>query len=497
MTEEGPGADDSGPSSAGWGPILRFLVTSLKVVYALRFAALLLPLGPEGDRTVRRHPWVSYAIVLLCVAGFQYELLAEPGARWKEAYAKSVAALTEYLREHPCVQAPRDVADLGDSGALKGLREERARACAEQRARSRSREGQPELAGMVAALRSIQRAHPVWRLLERPADGVDLTVLTSMFLHAGWLHLVGNLLFFWSVGPFLEDVYGRLSFAALYLASGVAGGLALRCHDPGSTRFVLGASGAISGVMGAFLVRFTSRRLRLLTIPFPWVPLLHYRFSVPAYLVLVCSFLEDLLGAHSGLAGIAWWAHIGGFSFGVVFAFAFKRLRIEEQHVAPGIERRIAYYAHPALVRAMEMRLQGRYRAARRGVELALAARPDDLDAWRERYEIAMAEGKPAEAGLYATRLVGLYVQANEPQLAARFVETVLEQVGPHLAPRFYLVAGAQMASLGEVSLAGRLRESLRRRQPDHPGVPLTPIREARSLERHGAAQYSPCMPSS
>jgi hypothetical protein len=130
MTEEGPGADDTGPSSAGWGPILRCLVTPLKVVYGLGFAALLLPLGPEGDRTVRRHPWVSYAIVLLCVAGFQYQLLAEPGAAWKEAHGKRVAALTGYLREHPCVQAPRDVTDLGDFGPLKALREERTRACA-------------------------------------------------------------------------------------------------------------------------------------------------------------------------------------------------------------------------------------------------------------------------------------------------------------------------------------------------------------------------------
>lgn len=482
-----PAAPDADPSGATtFLELLWWLRHPLKVVYGLGFAALTLPLGPEGDRSVRRHPWVSYAVVLLCFAGFQYQLLAEPGAEWEQAHEEIQTATDDFLLEHPCLPAPRDLSDHWRRPDSRELIEKRNRACAESRRRP-SREEQRELDALVADLRSVERRHPVWCLCDRPVDWTLVGALGSMFLHAGWFHLLGNLLFFYVVGPFIEDVYGRVWFLALYLGSGLAGSLATSWHDPGSTFFSLGASGAVSGVMGAFLVRFTTRRIRLLSVVSLWTPFLSYRFSLPAWVLLVLWFLANLRGAFSGVGGIGWWAHIGGFIFGVAFALLFKWRRVEEKYVAPDVDRMIAYRAHPALVRAVEMRVQGRYRAARRGVELALAARLDDLDAWRERYEIAVAEGDLAASVDDATRLIGLYAKADEPRLAARLVEDVLDRVGTAIPPRFYLVAGARMEAAGETALAWLLYECLRNRHPDHPGVAVTLVREARVLEREGA----------
>jgi hypothetical protein len=185
-------------------------------------------------------------------------------------------------------------------------------------------------------------------------------------------------------------------------------------------------------------------------------------------------------GPQSTLVAVAL---VGRELLGVALALVFKWRRVEEKYVAPDVDRKIAYRAHPALVRAVEMRVQGRYRAAR----LALAGRPDDLDAWRERYEIAAAEGELREAVDHATRLLGLYVGADEPRLAARLVEDVLDRIGPHIPPRFYRVAGARMEAVGEMALAWLLYECLRTRHPDDPGVPMTLVREGRALERDGS----------
>lgn len=480
------GARERGHGGSALPELLRWLSHPLKIVYGLGFAALTLPLGPDGDRSVRRHPWVSYGVVLLCFAGFQYQLLARPGTEWEEAHAEKQAAVVALLRASPCLPAPRDITDRWYRPEVLELREELARACAERPRRPRP-EKQVELDALVVDLRLHERKHPVWRFYDRAVDWSVVGALGSTFLHAGWFHLLGNLLFFYVVGPFIEDVYGRPWFLALYLGSGLAGSVATLCHDPGRTLYAVGASGAISGVMGAFLVRFTRRRIRLLSVVSLWLPFLSYRFSLPAWVILVFWFLKDVRGALLGLGGIGWWDHIGGFVFGVAFALAFRWRDVEKSHVAPAVERQVAYRAHPALVRAVEMRVQGRYRAARRGVELALATNPDDLDAWRERYEIAVAEGDLAGSVDHATRLIRLYVEADEPRLAARLVEDVLDRAGAAIPPRFYLAAGARMEVVGETPLAWLLYECLRNRHPDHPGVPVTFVREARVLEREGA----------
>jgi membrane associated rhomboid family serine protease len=144
---------------------------------------------------------------------------------------------------------------------------------------------------------------------------------TSMFLHGGFLHIILNLWTLWIFGPALEDRLGPVRFAVLYLASGLAAGLAHALFNASSYQPMLGASGAIAGVIGAYAVRFPFAWVRVL-VPILFIPLF---FSIPAlvfagiwFFLQVMQGASQLLNPYVGAGGIAWWAHIGGFVAGVV-----------------------------------------------------------------------------------------------------------------------------------------------------------------------------------
>lgn len=140
-----------------------------------------------------------------------------------------------------------------------------------------------------------------------------LTPLTSMFLHGGLLHLTGNLLYLWIFGVAVEGLLGHMRFVLFYLACGLAAAAVHIASDPTSYLPTLGASGAISGLLGAYAVAYPNARLRLL-----WP-----RVRVPAVLFLLCWIaLQVASGVQNhqsgGRAAVAWWAHVGGFVAGAI-----------------------------------------------------------------------------------------------------------------------------------------------------------------------------------
>jgi membrane associated rhomboid family serine protease len=146
-----------------------------------------------------------------------------------------------------------------------------------------------------------------------------LPIFTSMFLHAGWLHLLGNMLFLWVFGGSVEDRMGHVAYVVFYMFCGLGAGVVHTAFNWGSTLPTIGASGAISGVMGAYIILFP--RSRILTL----VPLLiiFFLWRIPAVLILgywfVIQFLSGLsaaAGAQQG--GVAVWAHVGGFIIGAI-----------------------------------------------------------------------------------------------------------------------------------------------------------------------------------
>jgi membrane associated rhomboid family serine protease len=150
-----------------------------------------------------------------------------------------------------------------------------------------------------------------------------LSLVTSMFLHGGWLHLLGNMLYLWIFGNNVEDRLGHGRFALFYLVCGLAAAAAQILPAPASTIPMIGASGAISGVLGAYLVLFPHARV-LVLVPFSLMFLHHIR----AVWLLAIWLAIQLVSALTGPAdegGVAWWAHVGGFAAGALLALPLRR----------------------------------------------------------------------------------------------------------------------------------------------------------------------------
>lgn len=181
----------------------------------------------------------------------------------------------------------------------------------------------------------------------QPGDGCDrlnqdkprfLALLTSLFLHADWLHLGFNMLFLWVFGNNIEDRLGRIRFLPFYLACGVAASIAQVLVDPDSDIPLIGASGAISGILGAYLVLYPKVRVWTVVLPLFFLP-----FKLPAWIWLLIYFALQLLylgdDATAGGGGVAYMAHIGGFIAGAVLIRPFLAGRGGEPPPSPAVGR--------------------------------------------------------------------------------------------------------------------------------------------------------------
>jgi membrane associated rhomboid family serine protease len=153
-----------------------------------------------------------------------------------------------------------------------------------------------------------------------------ITLLTAMFMHASWLHIIGNMIFFWAFGPEIEDAMGRGRFLAFYLLGGLVAMLAQVAAMPASTVPNLGASGAIAAVMGAFLVTYPRDRIKTVL----WLVIFVRIAFVPASLLIGFWFVMQLFSAGAVTqkvqgGGVAYLAHIGGFLFGVITGRLWRR----------------------------------------------------------------------------------------------------------------------------------------------------------------------------
>ena len=166
-----------------------------------------------------------------------------------------------------------------------------------------------------------------------------LTPFTSMFLHGGWGHLLGNLAFFWVFGNNVEDSMGRVRFLLFYLICGLAAAIAHIMVQPASPLPTVGASGAISGVLGAYLVLYPRIRINMLFI----FVIFWKVIAIPAWVVLIFWFLWQVLAGIPELtavrpdvsSGVAVWAHIGGFVAGVVLVKIFENPALVDRRLLP------------------------------------------------------------------------------------------------------------------------------------------------------------------
>jgi membrane associated rhomboid family serine protease len=213
----------------------------------------------HDDNPTRTLPLVTVAIVIACVLAFLWQLLHEPQVQ--ELLVTSLGVIPAAL--------------LGD----------------------------------------FRLAQPLYAL---PPSA---TLVTSMFLHGGWMHLIGNMWYLWIFGDNLEDIMGRPRFVAFYLLSGIGAAALQVVMSPDSMVPMIGASGAIAGVLGGYALMWPRARV------YAWIPLGFFSQGtwLPAWVLLGIWFLMQFLSAAGGGGGVAWYAHIGGFVAGLALVRAFAR----------------------------------------------------------------------------------------------------------------------------------------------------------------------------
>jgi membrane associated rhomboid family serine protease len=184
------------------------------------------------------------------------------------------------------------------------------------------------LDGFVQAFGAVPREITTGRDIPplAPRGNVYLTLLTSMFLHGGWLHLGSNMLYLWVFGDNVEDTFGGLGYLLLYLVCGLIATLVQIAVNPASGLPSIGASGAIAGILGAYLVLFPTAQVRTLLILgfFILIPRIPALFLIGGWFLLQVVSGLGQLGIVEETGGVAFWAHVGGFVAGLLIALLLR-----------------------------------------------------------------------------------------------------------------------------------------------------------------------------
>jgi membrane associated rhomboid family serine protease len=351
---------------------------------------MIIPLAHENQRG-RRWPWVTIAIIAINFVVF----LGTNGVMDREMRQIAPVELHILLLSayFPSTQMNPDVEQMVADYKLHHPNDYERMASHNRRAidswdldlqsgKLGPSDADAEMARLTTELHQVRDESIIWEYAFHPFHPTLRSYITANFLHGGWTHIIFNMWFLWLAGVVLEDVWGRVAYPIFYLACGV---LALAIHGivfPGSLVPVVGASGAIAGLMGAFLARFPKTRIRLAWILF----IKPIKFYVPAYIILplwllIEVFSGTLSAALGAEGGVAHWAHIGGFAFGALGALLLKYTGIEHS-LDRAIEAKVSWTADPRIVRATESLAENNPAGAIASLRQLVAEKPDSVEGW-------------------------------------------------------------------------------------------------------------------
>ena len=422
---------------------------------------LLLPVGVD-DHTVDRMPVISIGIAVACALAFLVTWVFPLGPDGE----KEAREVMRRWVQQPDLVLPPDFVERFVGPSYEPLLRRRAAA-----ARSgRTRQGTPEDQERIDELAGRAVADSNGSLLRRfslvPSRGPwQAGWFTSMFLHFGWMHLLGNLLFFYICGPLLEDRWGRWLFLGFYLGCGTLAAMAQYALEPHWTGMMAGASGAIAGCMGAFAFRHARRRVRMGYVLWIWIRIFRGTFTISAWLWGLAWFVLQLLdyaigGSRGG--GVAVAAHLGGFMAGGAFAVLLAGSGIERRFVAPAVDRKVGWSQHPEFFVGVEALERGDAAAARRAFQTVVSERPDQLDARAGLARAGMELGEPgarAELEHVLTRAL-----AASPDVLREVVEQLAPVTEPdRLRPALAWRLAQALDAAGEAPAARRFYEPARK----------------------------------
>jgi membrane associated rhomboid family serine protease len=440
---------------------------------------LILPIG--HDQGIRHFPWVTAAIASLCLLVQVLRTIGGPSEAELVAVTEELGQLENELLN------PRLVIKL------KELRERKARDLETIRTHIQMMQDErAELLAQLAAGTLVEKSDPRyqawreakaregrllrrdlgWRMAYRPADGASIELLLSAFAHAGWMHLLGNMLFLYLVGCNLEDRWGRSTFTALYLGGAAVSAATFYLWHRDSEILLVGASGAVAAAMGAFLICFHRARINFLV----WSPFKGtYVKEVFAFWVFPMWFSQQLfnswLEARMSL-GVAYSAHVGGFAFGLVAALALKVSGIERSRLLPATAAGTEWKEDPEYLQALERIAAQDIAGAVTSLQAVLGRQPRHEGALEQLARIAINHGEPSLAGQAVSAYVIELARARLQDVLPLTEELrLLEQPIP-LSDRAnaMLVRAAAAADQPELMVKAALRLITQ-----HPASPLAP----------------------
>lgn len=374
---------------------------------------LLLPVGHE-DTVVRRLPWVTIVIVGLCTLLQVRACVTAPAIdREYESIDRRIVDLSRAaLAKHDAI---RSVGKHGD-GVFDVINEkvEDMQFVGKGMQRQAHRMRAFQLGELLPAddplyieylelkeeRDAILARHPVAQLGYRPATGGLMAMLMSIFAHGGWFHLIGNMWFLYLVGCNLEDRWGRSLYAAFFVLGGVVAAVSYASLHSDSEVFLVGASGAVSAAMGAFLVCYTTTKINFYFFYFFFRRI---AFSAPAWLMLPLWVLEQ--GLMVGLetqSGVAHSAHVGGFVYGFIVALTFRQTGLDaglnEELEALSNDGEV-WTEDPEYLAALEATERGESGTALRSLQAALRDNPDRPEIHNRIFDLALEMRDAAAAG--------------------------------------------------------------------------------------------------
>jgi membrane associated rhomboid family serine protease len=384
---------------------------------------ILLPYGHE-QTSVRRLPWVTIGIMAVCLVAFILSGRWHPLPSEDYQIQEDVVEALEWFAEHPYLKLDPEFEETFLSGVGDEQMKEMFGYLAELRQHN------PPLSVLLAeqehldtiCARAVEtfRGHTLrkWGLI--PADKRLLSWVSHMFLHAGWMHLLGNMLILFLAGPFVEDRWGRPLYLGFYVVSGFVAAFFHILSVPDSAMPMIGASGAIAGVMGAFLILYGKTKIKF----FYLFLLIRGTFRAPAWLMIPLWFASQLwMGLLTSeldiQVGVAYWAHIGGFAMGVGAAWFIASKKIEERFIDPNIQNKITLEVEDnnPVIEALEVRDSDPQQAFRM-LSLAVMNQPKNHDGAAALWHLALQLDRAQEVAPLMLRSVSHQLTTGDRELA-------------------------------------------------------------------------------
>lgn len=295
---------------------------------------------------------------------------------------------------------------------------------------------QPEMDSLAQQFHDLQQQSVLQNYGFVPGHKKAITYLSSMFLHLGWIHLIGNMWFLWLAGFILEENWGRVIYSVFYLLAGIAASQIHALAYPNSIVPCAGASGAIAALMGAFLIRFPKLKIDMWGTAF----FVRFRFKAPAYSLLPLWLLTEVFyGAMVGqTSGVAHWAHVGGFLFGVIAALVIQHTGLEHKANA-AIEEKVGWTADPAVVQGTELMNQGKVDEAIAILQKHVAVKPDAADAHFLLQQLYWRKNDVAKHHEVSIKLCQLHLKAQDAEAAWQDYQEYLNTGGNRMPAATWL----------------------------------------------------------